>query len=84
FGTGVGLLAHELELPVVPLHIAGVRQASLQGRKPERQPLRLLFGAALEPQLFAGGNGAANSYEVYREIAVALRRRVENLGRKNI
>ena len=84
FGTGVGLLAHELELPVVPLHIAGVRQASLQGRKPERQPLRLLFGAALEPQLFAGGNGAANSYEVYHEITVALRRRVENLGRKNI
>jgi 1-acyl-sn-glycerol-3-phosphate acyltransferase len=85
FGTGVGLLAHELELPVVPLHIAGVRQVSLRGtRKPERQPLRLLFGAALEPQLFAGGNGAANSYEVYREIAVALRRRVENLGRKNI
>ena len=72
-------------MPVVPLHIAGVRQTPPRGiRKTERRPLRLLFGAALEPELFQGSNGTTNSYEVYRDIAVALRRRVEDLGRKNI
>ena len=85
FGAGIGLLAHELRLTVVPLHIAGVRKARARvTHKPERRPVRLLFGAALEPDLFDRGNGAANSYEVYREIASALRRRVEDLGRKNI
>jgi len=79
------LLAHELRLTVVPLHIAGVRKAQARAtHKPERRPVRLLFGAALEPDLFDQGNSAGNSYEVYREIASALRRRVEDLGRKNI
>jgi long-chain acyl-CoA synthetase len=85
FKTGVGLLAYELDVPVVPLHIAGTQQALPRGtHKPERHPLRLLFGEALETAPFKDRNGSLNPYEGYREIAEALKRQIEALGRKNI
>ena len=85
FKAGVGLLAYELDMPVVPLHIAGTREALPKGtRTPARHPLRLLFGPPLETTSFKGRAEALSPYEIYYEIAAALKRQIEALGRKNI
>ena len=85
FKAGVGLLAYELDMPVVPLHIAGTREALPKGtRTPARHPLRLLFGPPLETTSFKGRAEALSPYEIYYEIAATLKRQIEALGRKNI
>ena len=85
FKAGVGLLAYELGAPVVPLHIAGTHEAMPKGtRTPSRHPLRLLFGPPLETTSFKGAAEALSPYEIYYEIAAALKRQIEELGRKNI
>jgi len=69
----------------VPLHIAGTQEALPRGsKKPARHPLRLLFGPPFESDSCKKSDGGLNSYEVYREIAESLKRRIEALGRKNI
>lgn len=85
FKAGVGLLAYELDAPVVPLHIAGTREALPKGtRKPARHPLRLLFGPPLTTTSFKERSETLSPYEMYYEIAAALKRQIEALGRKNI
>ena len=85
FKAGVGLLAYEIDAPVVPLHIAGTREALPKGtRTPSRHPLRLLFGPPVETTSFKGRAAALSPYEIYYEIAAALKRQIEALGRKNI
>ena len=85
FKSGVGLLAYEMGVPVVPLHIAGTQEALPRGsKKPARHPLRLLFGPPFESDSCKKSDDGLNSYEVYREIAESLKRRIEALGRKNI
>ena len=85
FKAGVGLLAYELDAPVVPLHIAGTREALPKGtRTPSRHPLRLLFGPPVETTSFKESAEALSPYEIYYEIAAALKRQIEALGRKNI
>lgn len=85
FKAGVGLLAYELGAPVVPLHIAGTREALPKGtRTPSRHPLRLLFGVPVETTAFKGRANALSPYEIYYEIAATLKRQILALGRKNI
>ena len=85
FKAGVGLLAYELGAPVVPLHIAGTHEALPKGtRTPSRHPLRLLFGSPLETTSFKEHSETLSPYEIYYEIAAALKRQIEALGRKNI
>ena len=85
FKAGVGLLAYELGAPVVPLHIAGTHEALPKGtRTPSRHPLRLLFGPPMETTSFKERNETLSPYEIYYEIAAALKRQIEALGRKNI
>ena len=85
FKAGVGLLAYELGAPVVPLHIAGTHEALPKGtRTPSRHPLRLLFGLPLETTSFKEHSETLSPYEIYYEIAAALKRQIEALGRKNI
>jgi len=81
FKLGVGLLALELGVPIVPVHIRGTYEALPKGRRrPQRQPVRLRFGRPLEMGPYAARRQKLSSYEVYREIAEALRRRIEALG----
>ena len=69
----------------MPLHIAGTREALPKGtRTPSRHPLRLLFGSPLETTSFKESAEALSPYEIYYEIAAALKRQIEALGRKNI
>lgn len=81
FKPGVGLLALEMGVPVVPAHIRGTYEALPKGnRRPQRQPVRLRFGPPLEIEAYAARRPQLNHYEVYREIAEALHRRIEALG----
>jgi long-chain acyl-CoA synthetase len=81
FKPGVGLLALELGVPVVPAHIRGTYEVLPKGnRRPQRQPVRLRFGPPLEVSAYAARRPQLSSYEVYREIAEALHRRIEALG----
>ena len=85
FKAGVGLLAYELGASVVPLHIAGTHEALPKGtRTPSRHPLRLLFGLPLETTSFKEHSETLSPYEIYYEIAAALKRQIEALSRKNI
>lgn len=81
FKMGVGLLAFELDLPVVPVHISGTYEALPKGQhRPGRNPLKLLFGAPLEMEEFKGRSEVLSNYEIYREIVEGLRREIEKLG----
>ncbi len=81
FKPGVGLLALELGVPVVPAHIRGTYEALPKGNsRPQRQPVRLRFGPPLHIEPYAARRPQLSNYEVYREIAEALHRRIEALG----
>jgi len=84
FKMGIGLLAFELGVPVVPIHISGTYQALPKGRRRiVRQPIKLLFGPPLEIEPYQARRGVLSSYEIYREIVEALRREIENLAAQN-
>jgi len=84
FKLGIGLLAFELDVPIVPVHISGTYQALPKGvHRPGRHPIRLLFGEPLEMDSFRGRGDGLSSYEVYREIAEGLRRDIERLTGEN-
>ena len=84
FKLGIGLLAFELDVPIVPVHISGTYQALPKGKhRPGRHPIRLLFGEPLEMDSFRARADGLSSYEVYREIAEALRRDIERLTAEN-
>ena len=81
FKMGVGLLAFELDLPIVPVHISGTYEALPKGQhRPGRNPIRLLFGPPFEMERFKGRSEVLSSYEIYREIVEGLRREIEKLG----
>ncbi|MEW6754110.1 MAG: SDR family oxidoreductase [Candidatus Latescibacterota bacterium] len=81
---GVGLLACELGVPVVPLHIRGTYEALPRGRRrPGHHPIRLLFGAPLEPPPQARRRGGENRYDAYREVVEELRCQLERLAADN-
>ena len=89
FKSGVGLLALEMDVPIVPLHIHGTRGrwgrpvSRPAGRGKRRgNPIRLLFGEPVEMERFRPGDGD-NRYESYRLIAAQLKQEIEALSRRN-
>ena len=84
FKTGIGLLALELNLPIVPVHISGTYQVLPKGkRRPVPYPIKLLFGQSLEMKVYQHRRETLNSYEIYREIVENLRREIERLAEQN-
>ena len=71
YRPGIGLLAMELDLPVIPVRL----DVSPRHGRP-----RVCVGAAVEPQQFREGCPRLTSYEVYREVAEAVRGRIADLG----
>jgi long-chain acyl-CoA synthetase len=69
FKSGIGLLALELGVSIVPLHV----NATDGGTK-------ILVGDAIEPAGFAARQSQLTSYEVYREIAADVRARLRDLS----
>jgi long-chain acyl-CoA synthetase len=79
FKAGVGVLAVELGLPIVPTAILGTYQALPKGRVvPRRHPIRVAFGPPILPGSPDGGD-EATAYERYREIVDRVMGAVELL-----
>jgi long-chain acyl-CoA synthetase len=79
FKAGVGVLAVELGLPIVPTAILGTYQALPKGRVvPRRHPIRVAFGPPILPGSLDGGD-EATAYERYREIVERVMGAVEVL-----
>ncbi|MFH1567560.1 MAG: AMP-binding protein [Gemmatimonadota bacterium] len=85
FKAGLGLLAVELEVPIVPLHIAGTYQA-LPKNSPRlrRHPVTVRFGPPIDVAPFGARRQHLGSYETYREVAEAVQRQVEALARGEV
>jgi long-chain acyl-CoA synthetase len=76
FKAGVGVLAVNLGVSVVPTRIQGSFESLPKGsRWPRRSTIRVSFGRPLA----VTDHGAAPGFEVYREFADEVRRRVEAL-----
>ncbi len=81
FRTGVGLLAIELDLPIVPVHVAGTREAlPKNGRFPRRNRVSLNFGPPVEMAPYAARRERLGNYEVYREVTGQVRREIARLA----
>ncbi|MCZ7645761.1 MAG: AMP-binding protein [Planctomycetota bacterium] len=93
FKSGIGMLALELDYPVIPVHVKGTHEALPKGRSiPRRARVRVRFGAPLpfeelrgrrqelESQAEKPRKGAGSAARLYREAAQALRAAVEQLA----
>ncbi len=81
FKPGLGLLARELEVPIVPVHIAGTFPALPAGKiLPRPGKIVVAFGEPLTMDAYRG-DGAPARDEVYRRIAADVRDTIVDLGR---
>jgi long-chain acyl-CoA synthetase len=80
FKAGLGILALELGVPVVPTCIEGTHAAMPKGaRFPRRRPVRVTFGDPVDPGAVAP-EGDALPYERYRAVVEAVRREIALLA----
>ena len=86
FKSGVGLLALELDVPIVPVHVSGTKGRWFGPRRWRQrtieEPIRLLFGKPIEMARYKERH-TIHRYEVYRMIAEELRREIEELAARN-
>jgi long-chain acyl-CoA synthetase len=81
FKPGLGLLALESNVPIVPAHIRGTYAALPAGRRvPRPAEVGVRFGPVLDMQAYGGGREAAPRDEVYRRIVQDVRRTIEHLA----
>ena len=79
FKAGVGVLAVELGIPLIPTAIEGTQRALPKGRWfPRRQPLRVSFGPPVLPGPPRDGD-EHGPYEHYRAVVARLRAAIEAL-----
>lgn len=81
YKAGIGLLALELGVPIVPVHIAGTYDAlPKHGGHLRRRPVMVRFGPPTDMTPYRARREYLGTYELYREIVEDLQRRVEDLG----
>ena len=81
FKPGLGLISRELEVPVVPVHIAGTHDLLPADRSvPRKGTVTVTFGPPVEPSEWTELAEDLPRDELYREIAADVRRRVLALG----
>ena len=81
FKPGLGLIARELRVPIVPTHIHGTYQAFPAGRyfpRPER--LAVTFGKPIRTEQYFGDAAEGSRVRLYRKIAQDVRDHVVRLG----
>jgi len=83
FRAGVGVLAVELGIPIVPTAIEGTFEALPVGRVlPRRHPLRVTFGPPIVPAPAGGGEGEGDDrrpYARYRDVVDRVRAAIADL-----
>ena len=81
FKPGLGLLAHEADVPIVPAHISGTYQALPKGHNlPRKSQIRVVFGPPVTCDALQSDNTGELNHEIYRTIADEVRTRIQELG----
>ena len=81
FKGGIGLLALETGVPVVPARVTGTYRALPKGRfLPRRHPVKVRFGPPIYPADYRHGNAGTDLPEAARRFAADVQRAVEDLG----
>jgi 1-acyl-sn-glycerol-3-phosphate acyltransferase len=80
FRPGVGMLAVELDVPIVPVHIAGTHECMPPGSPfPKPGNIEVRFGVPISVDAYLPKLKDQNAYYVYKEVADELREKVQGL-----
>ena len=80
FKAGLGLIAWEMQIPVVPIAIAGTHAALPAGRSwPSRHPVQVIFGDPVGMEQYHVQPEESSGDELYRRIARDVQARVRGL-----
>lgn len=81
FHPGVGVLAVESGVPLVPAYIAGTFESFPTRRIiPRPHPISVSFGKPMEMEPYAEKKKTAQAYDVYKEATEELRKRIRALS----
>ncbi len=82
FKLGIGLLAYELGVPILPAYIKGAYESFPKGsRFPNPGRVEVRFGKPLRIEEYKKLEGKVKNYEIYKRITEELRNRVLGLIR---
>jgi long-chain acyl-CoA synthetase len=80
FKVGIGLLALELGVPIVPAYIRGTYNALPKGRNlPRRHPIEVVFDTPIDMAAYQDRKGRETNYDLYREITQQARLTIEQI-----
>lgn len=83
FKPGLGFLALELGVPVVPVYIEGTYRAMPKGQRfPKPAPIRVHFGKPISMDEYRARCRCEPHYPLYREITQRVQEEVETLKRR--
>ena len=81
FKPGIGLIAVESGVPIIPIYIQGAYQAMPPGASfPRSSPIEIFFGSAIDAEA-AGSPAQTPKDEFYRRIATETRQAIADLAR---
>jgi len=81
FRVGVGVLAVETGVPVIPIYIHGTHEAWGCGQLlPKRGKIKMIFGEPFDAVAYAKEHPGEQAYDVYKSVTEELRQRVVKLG----
>ena len=84
FKPGLGLIARELRVPIVPTHIDGAYRALPAGRNlPRPGRLEVTFGKPLRTERYFSDGAEESRVHLYRKIADDVREHVVRLGSRD-
>ena len=82
FKAGLGLIAWEMQVPVIPVAIAGTHAALPAGRSwPSRSPIQVVFGEPVAMEQYRAHLEEPSRDELYRRIARDVQAQVRGLGK---
>ena len=83
FRPGLGLIAYELNVPIVPVHIEGTFQALPVGKiLPVPKQVTVTFGSPIRVDAYRSGSREISADEVYRKVTADVRKAIELLSQK--
>lgn len=84
FRPGFGLIAFELDVPIVPVYIGGTHECLPVGKLlPRPKQIKVLFGQPIAMQKYRSDNLGVRRDELYRKIAFDVRSAVELLANRS-
>jgi long-chain acyl-CoA synthetase len=84
FKSGIGVLAVELDYPLIPVCLRGTHEAWPKGRRiPRRGRIEVHFGPALDVSRLKAARDTVAAKDLYRAAAAELRAKVEALGERS-